>query len=144
MGEAGSRVSLCFAIHALAKSVNDWRRGKGHWTAITRQRDRMRDAFAVEFNRSGGVPAGVPGPVHVALTFYWPNRLRRDPDNYAKQVLDALVYFRLIEDDGPPVMVSLTLAARWDAAEPRIEVRVEQAGAPAWPLPKRRKAKAVR
>lgn len=121
---------VCFDVDALPKSVNDWRRGSGHWSIAAAERKRMALAITVAKVKAGVKP--IPGPVHVALKFYWPDRRRRDPDNGAKHVLDGIVDAGLIEDDGPPVLVSLTLAARYDSERPRTEVRITQADAPAW------------
>ena len=127
---------VCFDVPALPGSVNDWRRGSGHWSIAAKMRERMRTIVAVAVLQAKAQP--IPGPVHVALTFYWPTRRRRDPDNGAKHVLDAIVDAGLIEDDGPPTLVSLTLAARYDAKHPRTEVRITAAGAPAWVVPGKR------
>jgi crossover junction endodeoxyribonuclease RusA len=133
--------TVCFDVPALPGSVNDWRRGSGHWSIAAKMRERMRTFVALAIAQQR--PDAIPGPVHVALTFYWPTRRRRDPDNGAKHVLDAIVDAGLIEDDGPPTLVSLTLAARYDAERPRTEVRITAAGAPAWVVPTKKKRRIV-
>lgn len=134
-------MSICLEVFALPKSVNDWRRGNGHWSNAAKMREDMRKSVAIAVAQARPIP--VAGPVHVALTFYWPTRRRRDPDNGAKHVLDAIVDAGLIEDDGPPNLVSLTLAARYDAERPRTEVRITEAGAPAWVVPKKSRRKSA-
>ena len=37
----------------------------------------------------------------MTIVFYWPNRRRKDPDNYAKVLCDALTHAGLIVDDSP-------------------------------------------
>ena len=140
-GRVEGRVSatVCFEVPTLPGSVNDWRRGSGHWSIRTRERERVRSIVTLA---ARGIEP-LSGPVHVALTFYWPTRRRRDPDNGAKHILDALVAAGLITDDGPPHLVSLTLAARYDAQRPRTEVRITEAGAPAWVVPVKSRRKSA-
>lgn len=132
-------LSACFDVPALPKSVNDWRRGSGHWSIAAAERKRMALAVTVAKVKAGAEP--IPGPVRVSITFYWPTRRRRDPDNGAKHVLDAIVDAGLIEDDGPPTLVSLHLAARYDKSRPRTEITITQAEAPAWEVPAAKKGR---
>lgn len=127
--------SVCFDVLTLPQSVNDWRRGSGHWSIRAKEQERVASWVRLAVTQHKAQP--VAGPVHVALTFYLDARRRRDPDNMAKHVLDALKTCGLIEDDGPPIMVSLTLACRYDKQRPRTEVYIAQADAPAWEAPTR-------
>lgn len=128
--------AVCFDVLTLPKSVNDWRRGSGHFSIRAAEQKRVLGFVAHAVHRLKVQP--VAGPVHVALIFHLDARRRRDPDNMAKHVLDALKSCGLIEDDGPPVLVGLHLACRYDKANPRTEITITAADAPAWELPARR------
>jgi len=117
-------------VNALPKSVNDWRRGAGQWYLRDAESKRWRDLVG----RHALFSERIAGPCRVELTFWWPTRVRRDPDNYAKAVLDGVVRSGLIEDDGPPCMTELVLRSRWDAENPRTTILYESVPEPAWPL----------
>ena len=60
----------------------------------------------------------------VKLTYYFPSRIRRDPDNYSgKMILDGLVRCGIIRDDCFEA-VELVLAGRYDKDNPRTEIEV--------------------
>jgi len=118
--------SVCFDVPALPMSMNEWRRK--HWS-VRHQESKRWDALL----RMAALRLGVTftGPVRVRITFGVTTRRRFDPDNHAKNVLDAIVSAGLIEDDSAPNLVSLTLSARL-ADTPTTEIMIEQADAPAW------------
>ena len=118
-------------IPELPRSINDWRRGSGHFGGVyTQERDRWRNLFALYGHRA----ARLSGPVRVCVTFYWAQAKRRDPDNHVKFVLDGAVRLGLIPEDGPPLLAELTLRGRLDRERPRTVFEYEPADAPAWPL----------
>lgn len=131
--------AACFDVMTLPASVNDWRRGSGHFGIRMREQQRVESFVRLAVLQDRVQP--IPGPVRVALTFYLPAKRRRDPDNMAKHVLDGIKACGLIEDDGPPVLVELTLACRYDKSRPRTEVRITAADAPAWEAPAARKGR---
>ena len=60
----------------------------------------------------------------VQLTYYFPDRKRRDPDNYSgKMVLDGLVKAGIITDDSFG-HIQLLLAAGYDRDNPRTEIKI--------------------
>lgn len=62
----------------------------------------------------------------VVIKYYFPDRRRRDPDNYSgKMILDGLVLAGVIEDDSFNHIV-LMLEADVDRKRPRTEIRVEE------------------
>jgi crossover junction endodeoxyribonuclease RusA len=76
-------------------SVNScWRAVRGR--TILSARGREYRAKAIRACRDAEV---VDGPVSVKIYLYPPDRRRRDVDNYAKAILDALVHARVLRDD---------------------------------------------
>ena len=61
----------------------------------------------------------------VTLTYYFGDRRRHDPDNYAgKMVLDGLVKAGIIQDDSFD-RINLSLNGRYDKLNPRTEITIE-------------------
>ncbi len=61
----------------------------------------------------------------VHITYYFPDRRRRDPDNYAgKMLLDPLVQLGIIKDDSFQ-HIRLVLDGAYDPEHPRTEIEVE-------------------
>lgn len=62
----------------------------------------------------------------VTLTYYFPNKIRHDPDNYAgKLILDGLTRAGIIEDDSFEHL-QLVLRGGYDKENPRTEIEVEE------------------
>lgn len=62
----------------------------------------------------------------VAITYFFPDRRRRDPDNYSgKFILDALVKEKILEDDNF-YTITLVLGAEVDRKNPRTEIEIER------------------
>lgn len=60
----------------------------------------------------------------VELTYYFPTKHRRDPDNYSgKFILDGLVKAGVIEDDSFKC-INLQLIGKYDKNNPRTEIRI--------------------
>lgn len=67
-------------------------------------------------------------PAHVAITFVYPTRRRRDPDGLAgmaKPILDTLVDFGLLVDDDCE-HISLTVAAEVERGVTATRIAVEE------------------
>lgn len=61
----------------------------------------------------------------VTLTYYFGDRRRHDPDNYAgKMILDGLVKAGIIRDDSFDC-INLSLVGKCDRLNPRTEITVE-------------------
>lgn len=62
--------------------------------------------------------------VTVQITYYFPNRIRRDPDNYSgKMILDGLVKAGVLADDSFNC-IKLRLGAFVDKTSPRTEISI--------------------
>ena len=60
----------------------------------------------------------------VTLTYYFPTRARRDPDNYAgKLILDGLTAAGVIKDDSFDC-IDLVLRGAYDKTHPRTEITI--------------------
>lgn len=122
-----------FVIPWVPPSANDWRRGKGHWSKRHRATLDWMNRVAVSIPRrcSPMWPSGrAITPALVTLTFVNPRKT--DPDNRAKLVLDGLVRFGLLADDGPPDLVELRLRSEvGKPAQTRVRIEsVAEAGEP--------------
>lgn len=62
----------------------------------------------------------------VALNYYFPDKRRRDPDNYSgKMVLDGLTKAGIITDDSFE-HIDLVLRGKYDSQNPRIEIEIKE------------------
>lgn len=62
----------------------------------------------------------------IHITYFFPDKRRRDPDNYAgKMILDPLVHMGILEDDSFK-NVELVLSGRYDKECPRTEIEIEE------------------
>ncbi len=62
----------------------------------------------------------------VTITYYFPNRIRRDPDNYAgKFINDGLVKAGVLEDDSFN-NIHLVLKGDYDKENPRTEIEIKE------------------
>lgn len=63
----------------------------------------------------------------VKLCYYFPDKRRRDPDNYSgKMILDGLVAEGIIKDDSF-TNIDLLLSGKYDRLLPRTEITIELA-----------------
>ena len=62
----------------------------------------------------------------VTIAYYFPDRRRRDPDNYAgKMIMDGLTAAGIIADDSFD-HVELRLVGAYDKRNPRTEITIEE------------------
>ncbi len=62
----------------------------------------------------------------VRLIYYFPDKRRRDPDNYSgKMILDGLVSAGILKDDSFDT-IDLGLVGKTDRACPRLEIEIEE------------------
>lgn len=72
---------------------------------------------------------GPCGPSAVTITWFVPDKRRRDPDSlapFAKAALDGLVHAGVWPDDNSEWVRRLILEIRHDRANPRIEIRIDE------------------
>jgi Holliday junction resolvase RusA-like endonuclease len=80
---------------------------RGHWRTLARKRAGMRvDAKTACLLQE---VAPIDGPVHLTVTFAFPDRRRRDLDNYEiKSAIDGIVDAGVISDDRSTVLRAIT------------------------------------
>ena len=62
----------------------------------------------------------------MTITYFFPTRGRRDPDNYSgKFILDGLVQAGILRDDSFRC-IDLRLRGDWDKQSPRTEIEVSE------------------
>lgn len=62
----------------------------------------------------------------VILTYYFPDKRRRDPDNYSgKMVLDGMTKAGIIADDSFQ-HIELVLCGKYDNKNPRMEIEIRE------------------
>lgn len=95
------------------KNVWEYRKAKELWKDLVILLCRPRPAKTLEKAR-------------VTLTYYFPDRIRRDPDNYnGKLIMDGLTVAGIIRDDSS-ACVELVLRGGCDRVNPRTEIEIEE------------------
>lgn len=61
------------------------------------------------------------------ITYYFKSKIRHDPSNYDKMLLDGLVQANIIEDDNYDVITEFTTIGKVDRGNPRTEIEIEEA-----------------
>jgi Holliday junction resolvase RusA-like endonuclease len=95
-------------------NFNEYRREKERWhwlirAAINKEAQRPEKSFEKAI---------------VNITYYFKDKIRRDPDNYSgKMILDPLVREGILKDDSFDV-VTLVLDGRVDKDNPRTEIEI--------------------
>lgn len=64
--------------------------------------------------------------VIVEVIFFFPDRIRRDPDNYIKFIMDGIVRAGIIKDDSFSKVRKLILSGEVDKRRPRTEIIINE------------------
>lgn len=95
-------------------NYHEYQRVKREWAALIAALCRPR-------------PKNPPAHAIVTLTYFFPDRRRRDPDNYSgKMILDGLTVAGIIADDSF-TKIALVLRGEHDPKHPRTEIEIEDA-----------------
>ena len=62
----------------------------------------------------------------ITIIYYFKDKRRHDPSNYDKMLLDGLIEANIIEDDSYDVIMQFTTIGRYDKANPRTEIYIEE------------------
>lgn len=60
------------------------------------------------------------------ITYYFKNKIRHDPSNYDKMLLDGLIKANIIVDDSYDVIKEFTTIGKVDKGNPRTEIEIEE------------------
>lgn len=60
------------------------------------------------------------------IIYYFKDKIRRDPGNFDKMLLDGLVRANIIEDDNYDVIQEFTTIGKVDRGNPRTEIYIEE------------------
>lgn len=97
------------------KNVHEYQRIKKQWAELIALRCRPR-------------PEKPLRNVTVRIIYYFPDHIRRDPDNYSgKMLLDGLVRSGIIEDDSFSC-IRLELIGDYDKQNPRTVIQIDKKG----------------
>ena len=81
----------------------------------------------IGYSANGKIPKKPFKKAEVTITYYFPTKHRRDPDNYSgKLILDPLVRCGILEDDSFSNIVNLNLNGKYDKDNPRTEIIVKE------------------
>lgn len=114
---------MTYTIHQIPPSLNkfagrentwEYRGLKQEWKDIVSLCCRPRPSVPIE-------------KAKVTITYYFPDRRRHDPDNYAgKMILDGLTNAGIIKDDSFDC-IELVLRGGYDKKNPRTEIEIQEA-----------------
>ena len=105
-------------------SVNHYWRRVGPRTLISRQGRAFRKDICALLGGGGSRKPPAGGRIALAMDAFPPDRRRRDLDNIAKSVLDALEHAGVYEDDS---QIDLLLTRRREPVKGgRLEVRIDE------------------
>jgi len=105
-------------------SINHYWRHVGPRTLISREGRTFRKNVCALLGGSGPRKPPSGGRIALAMDAFPPDRRRRDLDNIAKPVLDALEHAGIYEDDS---QIDLLLTRRGEVVKGgRLDIRVEE------------------
>lgn len=94
-------------------NFNEYRREKQKWEWLVRASVRKKPNKAIQ-------------KAIVKIIYYFPDKRRRDPDNYSgKFILDGLVKSKILKDDSFD-NIDLILKGKHDKKNPRTEVIIKE------------------
>lgn len=107
------------SIPQIPPSLNKFAGRKNEWE-YRKQKQYWKDLICYSTKR----PKKSMEKARVKITYYFPTRTRRDPDNYAgKMLLDGLTAAGIIKDDSFDC-IELVLNGGYDKDKPRTEIEV--------------------
>lgn len=119
---------LKLVIPALPPSNNEFLGNSHSFRPYLAAKQEWHWMVRAALSRSGQKPDRPLGHAVVTLRYFFPDRRRRDPDNYSgKFILDALVREGVLADDSFRC-VTLRLEAETDKENPRTEVIINAEG----------------
>lgn len=112
---------MTWTIPFIPPSLNKFAGRENVW-AYRAEKERWKEICCAFIRPRPKTP---PPFADVRITFYFPNKMRHDADNYLKLLLDGLVFAGAITDDSFDA-ISLTVEGRHDKKNPRTEIEINE------------------
>jgi Holliday junction resolvase RusA-like endonuclease len=114
-------VPIAFTVEGVPRPKARARRGAGgRW--YTPQATKAYEEAVGWAARAAGVRDAYEGPVRLTVGLWFPDRRRRDVDNCAKSICDALNGIAYLDDSQ---VAQLSVECRLDRQRPRAEISIE-------------------
>lgn len=109
-------------IHAIPPSNNKFKGRQNHWE----YRKLKKEWEEIVFYECRPRPTKPLSGVTVTIAYYFPTRIRHDPDNYnGVFIMDGLVKAGILEDDSFNC-ITLSLVGKYDKKNPRTEIYISE------------------
>lgn len=116
---------MTITLRGVPPSLNRFAGRKNEYEYRT-EKDRWTRAVYYTARACKDRPAEPYQWAEVSIKYYFPDRRRRDPDNYCgKMLMDGLTKAGIIQDDDM-AHISLTISGAVDRKEPRTEITVKE------------------
>lgn len=113
-------MKMKYIIDLIPPSNNKFKGRKNCWE----YRELKKQWETLVFCKCRPAPPKPLENVYVKITYYFPTRIRHDPDNYnGVFILDGLVKAKIIKDDSFDC-ITLLLAGDYDKNRPRTEIEI--------------------
>ncbi|MFA6971404.1 MAG: hypothetical protein WC208_08395 [Gallionella sp.] len=118
-------MKMLLSIPKLQKSLNVLLRS--HWTSFQKEQD-IFDLLVIKDYREKYKGKHFRGrKVKIVYTLYFKDKQRRDLSNYGQKMLDdSLVKEGILDDDNSKVILEEAVRIRYDKANPRTEILIEE------------------
>ena len=111
-----------YIIPAIPPSENKYKGRQNHWDY--REQKKIWAQYIAVYCRPRKC---FTSKVRLTLTYYFPTRIRHDPNNYSGHfITDGLVECGIIRDDSFDD-IDLVLRGKYDKDNPRTEIEIEEA-----------------
>lgn len=111
-------------INDIPPTNNKYMGNSHNFNEYRREKERWHWLIKAAINKEAQRPKEPLQKAIVNITYYFKDKIRRDPDNYSgKMILDPLVREGILKDDSFAV-VTLVLDGRVDKDTPRTEIEI--------------------
>ena len=113
-----------YIINSIPPSNNKFKGRQNHWE----YRNLKKQWEEMIWLLCRPVPTSPLEKVNVTITYFFPDKRRRDPDNFnGVFILDGLVKAKIIKDDNFDC-ITLHLKGEYDKNNPRTEIEITRMG----------------
>ena len=111
-----------YVIHAIPPSLNRFAGRKNMWA----YREAKQVWKNIAIRSLHPKPEKPIEKCRMQITFFFPDKRKRDYDNYLKMLLDGIAAAGIIADDNFNVIQTLKICGEVDKNEPRIEIEITE------------------